>query len=405
MADETAGPGRREAPIEGHTHRPGNVRRHDPAEVVAASRPGRQGRPGRDEPSQVEVDRARTEQRRRRRRWIVVGGVLLVVAAVVIGLSLRNGPLTRALPWVDAQEESPFSGRAFYVASDTQAGQAAATERASGDTADAAVLERLAEVPTAVWLTPEALGPGAVGDAVRPVAEDALEQGAVVTFVVYGVTDRDCAGAESSGGLPGEQYAAWVGEIASALAAGEGHAVAVLEPDGLASTFDCPQVTDERVRLLAGAIGSLVDAGVPTYVDAGHSDWRSVDEMADLLQRVGADRVRGFATNVSAYQPDEAEREYAEALSAATGGLHYVVDTGRNGVTGLEGSRWCNPEPAGPFGEEPAVVDDGSHQDARLWIKPPGESDGSGPDCAGGPAAGTFWTERALAMAAASGWG
>lgn len=386
----------------GHRHLPGHVRRHDPAEVEALSRPGRRPR---EQPSSAEVDRAREEQRRRSRRWWLVGTALALVAAVVVAVSLVRGPLSQHLPWVDPQADNPFAGRELYVAADTQAGQAADEARAAGRTGDADLLDRLASVPTAVWLTPETHGRGAVGDFVRPVAEDAASTDRAVVFVVYGITDRDCASEESAGGLPPDDYAAWVGEIASALGAGEGRAVAVLEPDALASTFDCPGILESRVQLMAGAIGSLVDAGVPTYVDAGHSDWRTPTEMADLLDRVGADRVRGFSTNVSAYQPDDAERAYAEALSAASGGLAYVVDTGRNGGAGLAGEYWCNPEPAVPFGDDPGPVTDGSHQDAELWIKPPGESDGSGEDCAGGPPAGTFWPERALAMARATGWG
>jgi endoglucanase len=34
--------------------------------------------------------------------------------------------------------------------------------------------------------------------------------------------------------------------------------------------------------------------------------------------------------------------------------------------------------------------------DAFLWIKPPGESDGT---CNGGPGAGQFWVDYALALA------
>jgi endoglucanase len=36
-----------------------------------------------------------------------------------------------------------------------------------------------------------------------------------------------------------------------------------------------------------------------------------------------------------------------------------------------------------------------------LWVKEPGESDGT---CNNGPAAGEWWNERALELAAAAGW-
>lgn len=92
----------------GHRHLPGHVRRHDPAEVEALSRPGRQAR---EQPSTAEVERARQEQRRRSRRWWLVGTALALVAAVVVAVSLTRGPLSQHLPWVDPQAENPFAGR------------------------------------------------------------------------------------------------------------------------------------------------------------------------------------------------------------------------------------------------------------------------------------------------------
>jgi endoglucanase len=78
--------------------------------------------------------------------------------------------------------------------------------------------------------------------------------------------------------------------------------------------------------------------------------------------------------------------------------VHYVIDSGRNGRGSTD--QWCNP-PGRAFGREPASVADGTGLDAFLWVKPPGESDG---DCEGGPPAGAFWPERAMELAAASGW-
>lgn len=384
--------------LSGHRYLPGHVRRVEPqvvAGVVGGTTGGARQRP--TAPSRAEVERAAAEQRRRRRRWWALSTVLVLLAVAVIGFTLLRGPLARELPWADPQASNPFEDTSFYVWPESQAAAAATTAEQAGRTTDADRLDRIADVPTAIWLTPEALPRGTVGTFARGVAVTAAEADQVAVFVVYGVTDRDCTGEESAGGLPPDEYAAWVGEIAAALGAADTAAVAVVEPDGLSATFECGN-TEERVGLLAGAVGSLVDADVPTYVDAGHSDWRGVDEMAALLRDVGVDRVRGFTTNVAGYQADEDERAYAEQLSAALDGAHYVVDTGRNGAPST--SEWCNP-PARLLGDESAVVDDGSHQDARFWIKPPGESDGQ---CNGGPQAGSFWPDRALSMAAASGW-
>ena len=95
------------------------------------------------------------------------------------------------------------------------------------------------------------------------------------------------------------------------------------------------------------------------------------------------------------------ERAYAEKVSKALGkrgvkakNRHYVIDTSRNGRA-TAGAQWCNP-PGQGLGVKPRWVG-AKRLDAYLWIKRPGESDGS---CNGGPAAGSWWTEYALGLVA-----
>ena len=127
------------------------------------------------------------------------------------------------------------------------------------------------------------------------------------------------------------------------------------------------------------------------YLDGGHSNWHPASETAALLQRAGVERVRGFSTNVSNFNATDSELTYANQVSSLTGNSHYVIDTSRNG-NGSNGE-WCNP--AGrSLGSTPIAYKDGQ-RDADLWIKTPGESDG---ECGGGPAAGDWWLEGALAL-------
>jgi endoglucanase len=286
-------------------------------------------------------------------------------------------------------EGNPFADRPPLTASDTAG--AAAASAASGD--DRRILERLADVPQATWLTPEVYSVDQVGEAVTKVVAQAESQRRTAVLVVYGITDRDCSGGESSGGLPAEQYEQWVGRIAEA--AGSDAAV-IVEPDALATAAECGHGA-ERFSLLRSAVERLVGSGSTVYLDAGHASWTPPQDMARLLKESGVDQARGFSTNVSGYESDADERVYARAVSAALGGSHYVTDTSRNGA-GSNG-QWCNPE-GRALGREPAAVDDGE-LDAYLWVKPPGESDGT---CGGGPPAGTFWPERAVALARAAGW-
>jgi endoglucanase len=299
---------------------------------------------------------------------------------------------------VDAQAVNPYADHVGYADPDSHTAQTAARATADGDAEAERVLSRLAAVPQGIWLTPEEHPPAKVGGFVSGIvaAADGVDQ--VPTFVVYGIPDRDCSGGFSEGGLPADQYLAWVDEIAVAAGAGE-RAVAILEPDALATALECDG-SRERIRLIGDAVEELRAAEVTTYVDGGHSNWVAPADLADLLEQVGVGEVRGFATNVSNFQTDADEQAYAEELSALLDGAHYVIDSGRNGVGSTDD--WCNP-PGRAFGTAPAAAteNDPEHLDAYLWVKPPAESDGQ---CGGGPAAGELWTERALEMAVTSGW-
>jgi endoglucanase len=300
----------------------------------------------------------------------------------------------------DAQAVNPYADHDQFADPNSKAAQAAAAAKADGDSDTEDVFTRLAGTPQGIWLTPEEYPAGSVGPFVAQAVAAADKAGQVPTFVIYGVPDRDCTGQHSAGGLPADQYGPWVGEIAEAAGAG-GEVAAVVEPDGLSSLLECGD-RDERVGLIADASRRLADAGVTTYIDGGHSHWNDPAELAPLLEDAGVADVRGFSSNVSNFQSDEDEQAYGEELSALLDGAHYIVDTGRNGFGATRD--WCNP-PGRAFGTEPgagsSAGSSAEHLDAYVWVKPPGESDG---ECGGGPPAGQFWADRALELAAASGW-
>lgn len=298
----------------------------------------------------------------------------------------------------DAQTVNVYAEGAGYADPHSHAAAAAARAAADGDDEAQRVFERLAATPQGIWVTPEEYPAGQAGDFVTGIVTGADEAGAVPTFVVYGIPDRDCSGGFSGGGLTADQYGPWVQEIADAAGAGA-RAVVVVEPDALASSLQCGD-REQRAGLIADAVDRLVAAGVTTYVDGGHSNWVEPEELAELLEQVGIDDVRGFATNVSNYQTDEDEKAYGEKLSDLLGGAHYILDSGRNGNGSTE--EWCNPS-GRAYGTDPMAAPDGdaAHLDAYVWVKPAGESDG---ECNGGPAAGGFWPQRALDMAVSSGW-
>jgi endoglucanase len=318
---------------------------------------------------------------------VAIVAIVGVLGAMVVGVGsiLAQGGVA---------SDNPFASRSLYADPGSKAATAAASVRDAGDEADAEVFDRIAAVPTAIWVTPEKYPAGEVGDYVSGIAAAAEKLGQSPVFTVYGVPNRDC-GNFSGGGLSAEEYPVWVQEIADALTGST--AVVILEPDALALADECDNV-DERLDEVGSAVDILAGAGLVVYIDAGHSNWGPPAEMADLLNRAGVERARGFSTNVSNYNTTDLERAYAAEISGLTNGAHYVIDTGRNG-NGSNGE-WCNP-PGRAVGAEPTASRAGSAEDATLWIKPPGESDGP---CNGGPTAGEWWNENALELAANAGW-
>ena len=322
---------------------------------------------------------------------VFVLGLVLSLALSACGGDEAQSPSGSPNPYVDG---------AGYADPDSRTAQAAADAKASGESDADRVYARLAGTPQGIWLTPEQYPAGQVGPFVTQVVTAADAAGEIPTFVIYGIPDRDCSGGYSGGGLPADQYGPWVQEIADAAASGEvdSDVAVIVEPDALASAVECDNI-DERVSLISDAVSTLGAAGLTTYVDGGHSHWIDPTDLAGLLERVGVDDVRGFATNVANYQTDLDEQQYAEELSSALGGdAHYVIDSGRNGNGSTE--EWCNPS-GRALGTAPSAVTDQGHLDAYVWVKPPGESDG---ECNGGPVAGEFWPERALELGLASGW-
>ena len=141
------------------------------------------------------------------------------------------------------------------------------------------------------------------------------------------------------------------------------------------------------------------------YMDAAHAGWlgwpKNLVKAVPLYKEViatagGPDRIRGFAVNVSNYDPprepkskksgpdDPSQDEigYANDLNDALtkvgiSGKGFLIDTSRNGKSEIRSTpgNWCNVKGAG-LGERPKAAP-APLIDAYLWIKTPGESDGT----------------------------
>ncbi len=277
---------------------------------------------------------------------------------------------------------SPLAGATFY-GPNAGAGQAAGLPGTSPQ--DGALLRELAQVPTATWLGSWS---GDVAATVRHVVTAARAAGDVPVFVTYNIPGRDCGGFSAGGTDSAAAYQRWVQAIAAGV--GTAEVVVVVEPDALAQLCGDQSA---RLSMLRSAVDVLErNPGTHTYLDAGHSNWVPAATMAERLRTAGVASSDGFALNVSNFQTTASNVAYGQQVSLLLGGVHFVVDTSRNGNG--PGSDWCNP-PGRAVGERPTGSTGQLRVDAYLWVKTPGESDGT---CNGGPAAGTFWPSYAVAL-------
>lgn len=243
------------------------------------------------------------------------------------------------------------------------------------------LIDKQRTIPIAHWFGDWDADPRA---ATSNATQIAASKGQLPVLVAYNIPYRDCGSYSSGGAITYEAYASWISEFASGI--GERPAAVILEPDALAA-LDCMPANDQakRIAALANAVVTLKTLpNVMVYIDAGNPAWQPATTMARRLQNANISRADGFSLNVANYKTTADNQRYGDAISAMTGGKHYVIDTSRNGNGSLSADNWCN-NPAAALGQTPTTATGNPRNDALLWIKIPWESDGT---CNGGPPAG-----------------
>lgn len=315
-------------------------------------------------------------------RWITP---LLAVVAVV-GIGLPSDPVQApAVRLADAV--NPLAGMPFYVNPASAAMRAAQSAEPPSPE-----LTAIANTPQAYWM--DQLSTPAV-DAKYIAAAQAA--GAVPVLALYGIPHRDCGSFAAGGFGSAGAYRVWIDGVAAAV--GSGPAAIILEPDALAMA-DCLSGAQrqERFDLMSYAVDALTrNPATALYVDGGHSRWVSAADMAGRLNQVGVSKARGFSLNTANFFTTDEEIGYGDAISGLTNGAHYVIDTSRNGAGPADGAlSWCNPS-GRALGTPPTTATASPNVDAYLWIKRPGESDGS---CGrGDPGPGRFSNQYAIDLA------
>ena len=329
--------------------------------------------------------------------------------------SPSTGTVDEPPPATDEKSGNPFAGATQVVNPDYVA-KVEATAKAN--LAEAQDIRKVEAIPTAVWLDSIA-SVSAISKVLGIAKKEEAGSGkpVVSVFVVYDLPNRDCSAKAAAGELAiekgGEQRykTEFIDKIASEFAVHPNQRiVAILEPDSLPNlatnmgAAKCAASDQVYRRSIAYAISKLKQPNVTLYIDAAHAGWlgwgNSASKIASIFKDVltqagGADKVRGFATNVSNYNtvsgkdgkklgpsnPCPDEESYIKQLSRAllTEGIKgktFIIDTARDGkVVRGSWSSWCNIKGAGlgprPQASPMPLVD------AYVWVKPPGESDGT----------------------------
>ncbi len=279
----------------------------------------------------------------------------------------------------------------FYRDQDMQAKRQYDELRAQGDSR-ADWLETLACTPQAIWIS-RALTTDIYG-LVDQKMRRADASGTIPVLVVYNAPHQGQYG-WGSGLTPGEHYVHWIREVSRAI--GTSTAWVILEPDLLGLSFEYSD--EDRARAVRDVKSALsvfrsTNPNVRVYLDAGHSGWKSAQVVAPVLRVMGIEDADGFVTNISNFHTTNDELAYASELSDLLGGAHFMIDTGRNGKGPLGRGEWCNPT-GRAIGAFPTRKTEVERLDALLWVKNPGESDGT---CNGGPGAGVLWIDEAVSM-------
>ncbi|NGO47804.1 glycoside hydrolase family 6 protein [Streptomyces ureilyticus] len=326
------------------------------------------------------------------RASVAVAGVVLLLAGCSSSGDDGDGEKDPA----GQVSQQPKGDDPYWVNPDGNAAQQMSTFTEEGKKEEAELIKKIAAHPTGEWVTPEKAEDEARGftEAAEKADRDAL-------LVLYNIPHRDCGQFSQGGAKDGDAYREFIDQVAGGI--GDRNATVILEPDALLHVVDgctAEEFHQERLDLLKGAVeklGSLKNTKV--YLDAGNAG-NNASDLYDPLKKAGIDQADGFSVNVSNFYTTEDSTKFGKELSAKIGNKPFVIDTSRNGNGPFTEGKdpWCNP-PGRALGEEPTTKTGDDLVDAYLWVKRPGESDGT---CRGGPNAGEWWPEYALELAKAS---
>jgi endoglucanase len=348
---------------------------------------------------------------------------VLAVALVVAGCTpnepateLSNSATASALPSETAPDRpatdvQPWTDYGDFVVDSNKAVVPAYNLSTEDRWEDYDLLMRIAGTAQARWVGSWENDTRVAGLA-REVYQSAGETGRIGLVAYQGMRDYPCERAAGDPSLE-EAYAARTEALVADLPGTGAQAWIIVEPALLPTLDTC--AGDPRSAWLGAAVETITAAGAVVYLDAtGLVDVEPAAAAVRLaaLDAAGVDlqHVAGFALNSGQHRATGDVAAWGEEMLAALAaegvnvvapragtdpgeqGLGFIIDTSRNGVPLPPGQ--CNAAEAG-LGTPPRLVGEGA-LDAVVWIKRPGESDGT---CNEGLQIGQFALAKALELA------
>ncbi len=256
------------------------------------------------------------------RRLVIIAALLAALvssASLMASAAPRSSGVLALSPGTQFYVPKPLHGAVEQIADLTS----------TGEKADAALIKAMIQTPQAVWFTGGS--PRAVRQAVRNTVLRAAEKGQVPVLVAYNLPFRDCSQYSAGGAASVDDYLAWIDAFAAGI--GSQPAVVILEPDGLGiipwhhaldgglewcqpAEADPVSAAQDRYDAISGAVDALKALpNTKVYLDATHSGWLNVGDIAKRLVIAGVERADGFFLNVSNYQYTANQIQYGTWIS------------------------------------------------------------------------------------------
>ncbi|KAE8905406.1 hypothetical protein PF005_g23271 [Phytophthora fragariae] len=220
-----------------------------------------------------------------------------------------------------------------------------------------------------------------------------------MTIVVYGIPNKDCNAGYSTGGTVSNaaDYKTFLSDLTTAV--GDRKVLYVVEPDAvglLAEDGGCGSSSGYLDNLKVAVKALSANTNAELYVDVGYWTLEYENQRSKVVtiikELAASGTLKGITINTSNYRTTEQCTELCTNFQTAVGStdMTCIIDTSRNNNEPAT-TDWCNVMKTG-IGHPPTSETNITNLDYFMWIKPPGESDGTCSDgSVSGTTAGTFF--------------